>query len=876
MRNTILRYTFGAIAGLAAACASAQVDHLLLSEIGMNGGPNNEGEYIEIFNPTASAIDLGNYWIADYNNYSLRPQGPQSVGGSDTMARFPEGAMLGSGQVAIVVGKADTFLTNHFGGALSNYTGQAGAPLIFEVNESDGAVPNMRDLQNAGDPTATPPVLATWNFTNASATNGEFAVLFFWDGTANLVKDVDIVSWGDAPTGGNLFAPKTATSPGANGATYVADAGSHTNLTVGDVDLAIRTSITEASEVATGGNGLTGHDETTEANQTSWEGRIFPDQATPGLTNLTVVGANLPPVFNSAERNLVHPSSSQAITLEANVTDADGTVSGVNFFVSTGSGFTTFAATSAGAGNWTANIGTYANGSVINWYAEATDDDSAKTLLPVTAPTSTKMFIIDDQPIMPGDVVINEILYDEPSTDTYEFVEIRNTRSTPINIKLFKFADGNRSYFEFPDDAVIEPNGFIVVTLTLADFQAQFPAEPNVKYYDWGTFGLNNTAPGDDVVLVHPNDFDFNGTTTFIDQVVYGIDEPWPQGVQGSGQSMELINPMLDNALPESWRPSSPAPTPGKENSVFTPISISEVTRNIEFPAASQAVTVTAKVESIVPGVTISQVRLMVDTGSSFAPINMTLTATPGVYTANIPGQSNGATVKYYVEATNSASQTATSPTNAPTDFNVYLVGGTPVASGNVVFNELLYDNFGADAYEFIELHNTTGATIDLSFFRVVDGQDQPFTFPAGTTIGANSYLVITYNDFNFRASYGNPPVPLFTWNQTFNLGNGGDTVRLIHPNQWNFEGPSTALEEITYDTVAPWPNWATPEESPNSTGRSIELINPLSPFRYTGELWGWTTNMVVNDPPNTVVQGTPGAQNSIYSTSAVADWSVY
>jgi hypothetical protein len=339
---------------------------------------------------------------------------------------------------------------------------------------------------------------------------------------------------------------------------------------------------------------------------------------------------------------------------------------------------------------------------------------------------------------------------------------------------------------------------------------------------------------------------------------------------------MELIHSALDNSLPESWATAVPAATPGKANSVSSAFKITEVSRDIEFPAAGTAVSVTAKVEPLVEGTTIDQVRLLVDSGSGFTPITMAPSATEGVYAAAIPGQAEGTRVKYYIEATNSASQTGTAPTNAPTFFNIYLVGATPVQTGDVVINEILYDNFGGDSYEFVELYNTLNEPVDLSYFRLMDNQNKPFMFPEGTSIEANSYVVVTMNSFAFRATYGDLP-SLFSWEGVFGLANGGDTVKLIHPNQFNYSGSSTAIEEVVYTNVAPWPNWTVDEDHPNASGRSIELINPNYEDRGTnGERWAWTTEMVTNLPGESMIQGTPGAQNSVFSNASVHNWTLY
>jgi hypothetical protein len=42
---------------------------------------------------------------------------------------------------------------------------------------------------------------------------------------------------------------------------------------------------------------------------------------------------------------------------------------------------------------------------------------------------------------------------------------------------------------------------------------------------------------------------------------------PWPLEADGLGSTLELIDPLLDNTLPESWQASALHGTPGRENS---------------------------------------------------------------------------------------------------------------------------------------------------------------------------------------------------------------------------------------------------------------------------------------------------------------------
>jgi hypothetical protein len=69
---------------------------------------------------------------------------------------------------------------------------------------------------------------------------------------------------------------------------------------------------------------------------------------------------------------------------------------------------------------------------------------------------------------------------------------------------------------------------------------------------------------------------------------------------------------------------------------------------------------------------------------------------------------------------------------------------------GTIVFNEVLA-HAHAEAPDWIELHNTTAATIDIGGWFLSDSKDDIFKYKIanGTTIGPNGYLVL-YEDLNF------------------------------------------------------------------------------------------------------------------------------
>jgi len=56
-----------------------------------------------------------------------------------------------------------------------------------------------------------------------------------------------------------------------------------------------------------------------------------------------------------------------------------------------------------------------------------------------------------------------------------------------------------------------------------------------------------------------------------VDSVNYGVTDPWPYEPNGIGSTLSLINPKMDNSLPESWSASYTSGTPGAVNDNWEP-----------------------------------------------------------------------------------------------------------------------------------------------------------------------------------------------------------------------------------------------------------------------------------------------------------------
>ncbi|MDB4721077.1 lamin tail domain-containing protein [Verrucomicrobiales bacterium] len=142
-----------------------------------------------------------------------------------------------------------------------------------------------------------------------------------------------------------------------------------------------------------------------------------------------------------------------------------------------------------------------------------------------------------------SEIVINEVHYNsEPNNALNEFIELHNISGDSINISGWFFSDGIE--YQFPQKTEIGANGYLVI--------AENPEEL-LKTYGQEALGPYSGNLGSDGERIELRRSD----GTVADTLLYKSRFPWPVGANGTGSSMELINPLLDNDLGGSWRSSS-------------------------------------------------------------------------------------------------------------------------------------------------------------------------------------------------------------------------------------------------------------------------------------------------------------------------------
>jgi len=153
-------------------------------------------------------------------------------------------------------------------------------------------------------------------------------------------------------------------------------------------------------------------------------------------------------------------------------------------------------------------------------------------------------------------------------------------------------------------------------------------------------------------------------------------------------------------------------------------------------------------------------------------------------------------------------------------------------ASGAVIISEIYYNPDGqAEGHEYVELHNTTSSAVDVSGWQFTAGVS--FDFPAGSSVAANSFVVIAGDAADFESVFGFAPTGDFGGT----LSNGGETITLAN-------AAGTVIDQVIYDDVAPWPLSADgDDDSLVSIDESLAADDPL---RWVA---GTPTPQVANNP---------------------------
>ena len=141
-------------------------------------------------------------------------------------------------------------------------------------------------------------------------------------------------------------------------------------------------------------------------------------------------------------------------------------------------------------------------------------------------------------------IVINEIYANPPDNHiAQEFIELHNPSSSSVDLSSWRLSSAVN--FTFPANTKIDAGGYLVIAEDPAVLQSTLGVTA------LGPFSGNLDSAGETIRLRDISD-------TIVDEVDYKVGFPWPVASDGSGASIELINPSLNNSLGSSWRASIP------------------------------------------------------------------------------------------------------------------------------------------------------------------------------------------------------------------------------------------------------------------------------------------------------------------------------
>ncbi|MEJ2637301.1 MAG: CotH kinase family protein [Calditrichia bacterium] len=157
-------------------------------------------------------------------------------------------------------------------------------------------------------------------------------------------------------------------------------------------------------------------------------------------------------------------------------------------------------------------------------------------------------------------VVINEINYnDADDFKTEDWVELYNTTGLSLDISGWRFSDEDDAHnFILPTNTVMPPDGYLILCRDSSAFKKYYPLKTNLI----GDFDFGLSSAGELVRL-----FDVQGI--IVDSLTFGSTSPWPTEADGTGATLSLLNPELDNSLPANWTASAGHGTPGEINDVY-------------------------------------------------------------------------------------------------------------------------------------------------------------------------------------------------------------------------------------------------------------------------------------------------------------------
>jgi hypothetical protein len=442
-------------------------------------------------------------------------------------------------------------------------------------------------------------------------------------------------------------------------------------------------------------------------------------------------------------------------------------------------------------------------------------------------------------------LAISEIMYhpaDRLDGRNLEFIELFNSEAEPVSLEGWRIS-GAVDY-TFPPGTTLAARSYLVVAAAPADMQAVYGISTAV-----GPFTNNLPNSSGNVRLRNPQD-------AVLLEVEYADDSPWPLAADGAGHSLVLARPSYGEADGRAWAASNLAGgSPGQEDIAsadpYRTIVINELLTHTDLPQqdfvelynyGTQPVDLSGCTLSdrpdtnkfVIPNATVIPAGGFVaftetQLGFAFSTLGEEVylknpAATRVIDALRFEAQENGVSIGRSPDGAPSFQELATPTSGAP---------NAKPKDRSVVINEIMFSPMSDnDLDEFVELHNRSAASVNVSGWRFIDGIN--FTFPANTTIPANGYLVVARNVNRLLTNYPGLNPANAIGNFSGNLANGGERIALASVGETTVTNNGVpvlqtiyaVVDEVTYQDGGRWGRWA------DRGGSSLELRDVRSDNR--------------------------------------------
>lgn len=407
-------------------------------------------------------------------------------------------------------------------------------------------------------------------------------------------------------------------------------------------------------------------------------------------------------------------------------------------------------------------------------------------------------------------LVITEINYNPPDgPDTLEYLEIFNNTQDVIDLTNYSLVGVEFSFPPFN----LESQEYVLVAKDSLAMLSAF----GVTAFQWVSGGLNNS--GELIALL-------NSAGIGVDSVDFSDGDGWPTTPDGNGPSLVLCNLTADNNNPANWQAAN-SPTGFVTNNIeilANPNGGSQClagpviyfpTGNIEFAENGGSAMIKVVMAngdgtgaSVTAGLNPASTALN-GADFNFSSVQLTFAAQEvDTQTVVIPITDDLSPEGLEtVVITLSAPSANASVDNARATFTLTITDNDSNIP-NIVINEIMYNNPGADTYEFLELLNNDEAPVNLKGFNFTSGIT--YTFP-DLTLAPGEYLVLAIDSVLFEQNLGVQALQFGG-----QLNNTGESVTLR-------DSLGNEVDLVTYSASAPW------DADANGLGSSLELCDPDS-----------------------------------------------